>query len=56
VDVRDIIYGLKSSYCTSTHPGVTKGDQDGPQYSVKNVELIKSILKVEKLFYRLEIQ
>jgi hypothetical protein len=29
VDVRDIIYGLTSSDCTSTHPGVTKGDQCG---------------------------
>jgi hypothetical protein len=29
VDVRDVIYGLTSSDCTSAHPEVTKGDQGG---------------------------
>jgi hypothetical protein len=38
VDVRDIIYGLTSSDCTSAHPGVTKGDQDGPLDSVEKAE------------------
>jgi hypothetical protein len=29
VDVRNVIYGLTSSDCTSAHPGATKGGQGG---------------------------
>jgi hypothetical protein len=29
VDVRNVIYGLTSSDCTTTNPGVTKGGQGG---------------------------
>jgi hypothetical protein len=49
VDVRDVIYGLTSSDCTSAHPGVTKGGQGRLPDSGEKVKVVKSIPKLDKL-------
>jgi hypothetical protein len=47
--MRDVIYVLTSSDCTTAHPGVTKGGQRGLPTSGEKEKVVKSIPKVDKL-------